>query len=76
MRLIDAQKFDEYITKVPEDVYDACSFVRGVETVLDAIRNAPTIVEGMDVFLDAIIPGNSDPRLTPADPRLDPRKKG
>ena len=43
MRLIDADQFNQFIIDVPEDVFDACSFARGVEAVLDQIREAPTI---------------------------------
>ena len=41
-RLIDATPFDRLIISVPEDVYDAFSYVRGVEDILYLIRSAKT----------------------------------
>ena len=41
-RLIDANKFDRFIISVPEDVYDAFSYIRGVEDVLNIIRETKT----------------------------------
>lgn len=52
MRLIDAEPFDEFLISVPDDVYDACSFVRGVEVVLDRIREAETVTDVETVKTD------------------------
>lgn len=41
-RLIDATPFDRLIISVPEDVYDAQSYIRGVEDMLYLIRSAKT----------------------------------
>lgn len=41
-RLIDASPFDKLIIHVPDDVYDAQSYVRGVEDILYLIRTAKT----------------------------------
>ena len=40
-RLIDASRFDELILKVPDDVFDEGSYIRGVEDVLAMVRSAP-----------------------------------
>ena len=45
MRLIDADKFNSVIYHVPDDVYDAYSYVQGIEFVLDKIREAKTIID-------------------------------
>ena len=41
-RLIDASPLDRMIMRVPDDVYDAGSYIRGVEDVLDFVRSLPT----------------------------------
>ena len=41
-RLIDASPFDSFIISVPDDVYDAFSYVRGIEDMLTLIRTAKT----------------------------------
>ena len=41
-RLIDASPFDKLIMGIPEDVYDAQSYIRGIEDVLYLIRTAKT----------------------------------
>ena len=50
MRLIDASPFDRLIMSVPEDVYDAQSYVRGVEDILYLIRTAKEV---KDVLQDS-----------------------
>ena len=41
-RLNDANPFDRFIISVPEDVYDAMSYIRGIEDMLYLIRSAKT----------------------------------
>ena len=41
-RLIDANEFDKFLISVPEDIYDAYSYIRGVEDVLERVRKAKT----------------------------------
>ena len=48
MRLIDADKFNKVIYHVPEDVYDAQSYIRGMEDMLDRIRQAETVLQLSD----------------------------
>lgn len=48
-RYIDASIFDNFIIHVPEDIYDAYSYVRGVEDVLHIIRSAKTEDEEEDL---------------------------
>ena len=48
-RLIDASPFDRLIISVPEDIYDAQSYVRGVEDILTLIRTAKTENEEEDL---------------------------
>ena len=48
-RLIDASPFDKFIISVPEDVYDAMSYIRGVEDMLALIRKAKTENEEEDL---------------------------
>lgn len=50
MRLIDVEPFDSFIIKVPEDVFDACSYVRGVEDTLTMIRRSDTILRQGKTF--------------------------
>lgn len=45
MRLIDADKFNGVICHIPEDVYDAQSYIRGMEDVINSIRNTKTVIE-------------------------------
>ena len=45
MRLIDADKFNGFICHIPEDVYDAQSYIRGMEDVINSIRNTKTVIE-------------------------------
>ena len=47
-RLIDAEPFDRFIISVPEDVYDALSYIRGIEDMLYLIRSAKTENEKED----------------------------
>ena len=51
-RLIDATPFDKLILKVPDDVYDDQSYIRGVEDVLAIIRSAPEAKKEIDVIVD------------------------
>ena len=44
MRLIDADKFNGVIYHIPDDVYDEGSFIRGIEFILDKIREADTVI--------------------------------
>lgn len=44
MRIIDAEPFDNFIIRVPDDVYDAFSYIRGVEDLLHKIRSAETVI--------------------------------
>ena len=48
------------ILKIPEDVYDAPSFIAGVELILDKIRKS-----------DTIICNQLDPRFDPHNPQKD-----
>ena len=48
-RLIDATPFDKFIISVPEDVYDALSYIRGIEDMIYLIRSAKTENEEEDV---------------------------
>ena len=42
MRLIDADAFEVFFLNVPDDAHPE-SYVRGVESVLDAVEEAPTV---------------------------------
>ena len=44
MRLIDADKFDGVIYHIPEGVYDAQSYIRGMEDVINEIRKTKTVI--------------------------------
>lgn len=53
MRLIDAEPFDKTLLHVPDDVGDAFSFIRGVESVLDKIRASKTVeIPSKDAYKD------------------------
>ena len=51
-KLIDATPFDGLIMSVPEDIFDAQSYIRGVEDVLALIRSAPEAHKEIDVIVD------------------------
>ena len=47
-RLIDASPFDKLIISVPDDIYDAFSYIRGIEDILAMIRSAKTENDSME----------------------------
>ena len=51
-KLIDATQFDGLIMSVPEDVFDAQSYIRGVEDVLALVRSAPEAHKEIDIIVD------------------------
>ena len=51
-KLIDASRFDKLVMKVPPDVFDEVSYIRGVEDVLELIRNAPRETSEIDIMVD------------------------
>ena len=51
-RLIDASRFDKLIMKVPSDVFDEYSYLRGVEDVLEIIRTTPREKSDIDIMVD------------------------
>ena len=50
--MIDATRFDMLVMKVPSDIFDEVSYLRGVEDVLELIRKAPQEKSEIDILVD------------------------